>query len=683
MPKSPTEGHHDVTWISAVPDVLVCVGLFYLPGLLATYLGGLRGITAWATAPVVTVGVVAMVAVLGGFFNFRFGLWSVAAGIAVMAGLSAGLSLLLRRHGVERPPRDPRRYSLAVAIGAVAAAVIGGVTFITGIKRPDAISQTWDAVFHYSAVRYIEQTGKASPLTIGTLGQPGVKGSFYPDAWHAMAALLAELTHAPVTVAASVTCLVVAVLVWPLSCLLLARHLFGSTGARAAAAVVVTGMLSSLFGPFPWMMTGWGVLWPNSLGMALAPAGVALGMSITRISDGDSFGARRWFFGLVAAWAIGISHPDSALSVVVICVFPLLIAIAPAVSDQWSRHTLRTTLGLLAVAVVVGLGLIVFLKLPQVKAVEAQYWPPFQSPGQAVVSAVTESTDGQVAEWVLAAFLIIGMIACFVWRQRRWLVIAEVVIVALYVGSAGVGTRFARLFTGLWYDDSHRPAAILPVVGIPLATMGVLAVAELLQKAMHRLPSAAAIAARPAAALAVPLAVGAVVATATAVQSIPDNAQIVGREFSTSGDQAFTSPQKLEFLQTVARLVPGSALVADNPIEGTAYLWALTGTRVLFPQVEPSSNRDMAYLAGNLVKIGRNPRVCDLVRQYDIGYMVVAPDLYLNPWPEAFYAGIANPDHKPGFRLLAADGPIRLYKITMCQPARAAGQVEAASQHGS
>jgi hypothetical protein len=679
MPKPPKRGFAKVSWASAAPDVLVCVGLFFAPGLLSTYLGGLRGITAWATAPLVTVAVVAMVAVLGGVFNFRFGLWPVAAGIAVTAVLSAGLSLLLRWRRVERPPRDPHGYSLAVAFGAVVAAVIGGVTFITGVKRPDAISQTWDAVFHYDAVRYIEQTGKASPLTIATVGQPGVKGAFYPDAWHVMAALLAELTHAPVTVAASVTCLVVAAIVWPLSCLLLARHLFGNVGARAVAAVVITGMLSSLFGPFPWMMTGWGVLWPNALGMAMAPAGVALGMSVMRISTGDSFGARGWLLAPVAAWAIALAHPDSAFSVVVICVFPLLVVAGRYLAGQYRRHTMGTTLVLLVVAPLAALAVAVAYRLPQLRTVERQYWSPFQTPGQSVMSALTESTNGQAAEWVLAAFLIIGMIACFVWRQRRWLVLAELAIAALYVGSAASGSHFARLFTGLWYDDSHRLAAILPVVGIPLATMGVLAVAEWLQNVMHRLPSAAAVAARPAVALVLPLAVGTVVAAVAAAQSVPGNAGVVGSAFSTSGDQAFTSPQKLQFLQTVARLVPTSALVADNPVEGTTYLWSLSGIHVMFPQVSPSPNADLAYLAGNLVKIGHNPRVCDLVRQYGIGYMVVAPDEY--PFgPGGFYAGIANPGHKRGFRLLSADGPIRLYKITICQPPNQAGSVEAASR---
>jgi len=683
-----------VSWASALPDVLVCVGLFLAPGLVVTYLGGLRGITAWATAPLVTVAVVAAVALVGGWFDFRFGVWSVAAGTVITAGLSAGLSLLLRARGVERPPRDPRSYSLAVVIGAVAAAVIGAVTFLSGIRRPDAISQSWDSVYHYNAIRYIEQTGKASPLTIGTLGQPGAKARFYPDAWHAMAALFGELTGASVPVAATVTCLVIAVLVWPLGCLLLARHLFGAAGSRAIAAVVVTGMLSSLFGAFPWMLTGaYGLLWPNALGMAMAPAGVALGLSILRISDGDTFGARRWFFGIAGAWAIAIAHPNSALSVAVICVFPLLLAIAPYVASQYRRHTLRTTLVLLGFVVLAVLFVAFASRLPPVRHVESVSWRPFESPPDAVVSALSNSTNRQVPELLLATFLIIGMVACFVWRQRRWLVWAELVIVALYVAAAASGSQFARLFTGLWYDDSYRIAAILPIVAIPLTTTGVIAVGEWLQQAMRRAASAAAIPARPALALAVPVALGAVATAATAVQSVPHNVQTVGLQFNTSGDEKLVNSSKIQFLQSVARLVPASSLVADDPFDGTAYLFALSGTRVLFPQLFPNNQSDdPSYLARNLVRLGQDQRACDLVRRYAIGYMVVAPeDFFLNPnTPDAradlpWYAGVAYPGANSGFRLIAsaAGGQLSLYKITICQPpGQSAGPVDAATQAG-
>jgi hypothetical protein len=585
-----------------------------------------------------------------------------------MVCLSAALSLLLRARHVERPPRDSASYSAAVVIGAVLAAVIAGVTYITGVVRPDAFSESYDAVYHYNAVRYIEQTGKASPLTIGTLGQPGSHGAFYPDAWHAMAALLAELTGATVPVVSTVTCLVVAALVWPLGCLLLARHLFGASGGRAASAVVVTGLVSSMFGEFPWMMSGWGVLWSNALGMALAPAGVALGLSITRVSDGDTFGAvRRWFFGFAGAWAIGISHPNSALSVALICLFPLLLLAGPYLLDQWNRYTLRTAGALLAILALVVTGAVFASKLGPVRRVFAQTWPLIEGPGHAVVSAFNNGTDNLSPEWVLAAFLFIGMIACFVWRERRWLVGAEVAIAILYVGSASSNSGLTRLFTGLWYDDSHRIAASLPIVAIPLTVSGVLFVGEWLYRGVSR----AAVVARPAVALALPLALGTAVAAATAGMSLSRNAYAVGARFSTDGLAIFDTPAKIRFLQTVAHIVPSSALVANDPNQGTAYLFALSGTRVLFPQVgAPVNNQNLTYLAHNLVHLAQNQRACDLVRRYEVGYMVIAPDDYLHRRDKpGFYYGVVDPSPGSGFRLISSSGLQRLYKITICQPA--------------
>jgi len=243
------------------------------------------------------------------------------------------------------------------------------------------------------------------------------------------------------------------------------------------------------------------------------------------------------------------------------------------------------------------------------------------------------------------------------------------VIVVLYVGSAAIGSPTARLFTGLWYDDSYRIAAILPVVVIPLATMGVLAAGEWVQ----RVPLQAAVAARPALAVAIPVAVGVLVAGATAAQSVPRNVHTVGSQFNTGGDEMLVSGSKLQFLRSVARLVPASALVADNPFDGTAYLFALSGTRVMFPQMSQSPDADVTYLAHNLVRLGQDPRSCSLVRRYAVEYLVVAPDDYLKKWQVvklSYYEGVAYPAPDSGFRLIAsADrGRLRLYKITICQP---------------
>jgi hypothetical protein len=105
---------------------------------------------------------------------------------------------------------------------------------------------------------------------------------------------------------------------------------------------------------------------------------------------------------------------------------------------------------------------------------------------------------------------------------------------------------------------------------------------------------------------------------------------------------------------------------------------------VLFPQLNPASNSaDLSYLAANLVQLRHNSRACDLVRRYDINYMVIAPDTFPpgNGTP-GFYKGVADPAPKASFLLVAsaAGGQLRLYKITSCQPARQAGPVETVSR---
>jgi hypothetical protein len=101
--------------------------------------------------------------------------------------------------------------------------------------------------------------------------------------------------------------------------------------------------------------------------------------------------------------------------------------------------------------------------------------------------------------------------------------------------------------------------------------------------------------------------------------------------------------------------------------------------------VDPDTNNsDMTYLAQNLVDLGKNSRACALVRRYGVDYMVVAPDDYLPkqrlPGP---YSGVGDPGKASGFQLIRAAGPLKLYKITICQPSsHSAAPIDTASGGG-
>lgn len=662
-----------MSWTSVIPEILCGTALFVLPGLLVAYLGGLRGITAWATAPLITVAVAAAVGIVAGWLGVPFGPLSCLVGVVVAAVVALLFSLILgrsvlHRRGIRPPAPDGFRYTLAAALGTAASAVIGIATFVIGIGRPDAISQTWDSVFHYNAIRYIAQSGNASALDLGSLNQPGAQGRFYPAAWHDMAGLLANLTGATPLVAALVTCLVVAAVVWPLGCVLLCRHLFGASGTRAIAAVITTGLVSATFGPFPWQITGWGVLWPNALGMALAPTGIAIGLSILRMTRDDGFGTgRRWLLAVTGAWAIAVSHPNSAISVALVLIAPILIMFGRYLRAEYrNRHRARGVAVLTLVAVVVIGGWAYAATLPGLQRVQGIFWPPFETAPQAIGESFTNGTNQQHGALILSLFMLVGMVMCFVWRTRRWLVVAQLLITALYVGSAAIGSPFVRQFTGFWYDDSHRIAAMLPVVAVPLAVTGVLATGL----GMYRLVSERTTREflRTTSPTAVTISLAVVVAGLAALRGVPNNALVLGKEFSTAGDHNLVGPQKRDFFRAVDGHVPSKALVANDPFDGTAALWSLTGTRVLFPQVDPTANnKQMSYLAQHLVDIHHDSRVCSLVRKYDVNFMVIAPDNYLPKSAQpGFYSGIVDPGSRSGFRLVVSDGPRKLYRITEC-----------------
>jgi hypothetical protein len=74
----------------------------------------------------------------------------------------------------------------------------------------------------------------------------------------------------------------------------------------------------------------------------------------------------------------------------------------------------------------------------------------------------------------LALAVILGVVAALRTRRTRWIVASFVLVAALFVLAAGSDSVLAKLLTGVWYKDRFRLEAALPVLGVPLATLGVL-----------------------------------------------------------------------------------------------------------------------------------------------------------------------------------------------------------------
>ena len=621
-----------MNWVEVAPIVLVTVAWLWLPGLPVTLSLGLRGITAVAAAPLVSIAVVAATAVAAEMAGVD---WSVLVPLAVSAVLAL-ITFLLRRKAFDP---DPRRLGVVAAVGLLPAVLLAAFSVMRAVGPPDSLSQVFDTPFHYNALAYIRDTHQASSLTIGSLGNPDLPGVFYPAAWHDFGSLVMMSTGTSVPVAANVLCAVVTVLLWPLSCLLLTRQLFG----RNTAALAITGVLSIAFPGFPWDLFGWGVLWPNLFGMALAPAAFALVLTVTGWVKDDAIGTRRaWVLLAFAVVAAGFAHPNVLFSLIALSLFPVGARLFPR-----ARQGRRGVVECVVFAVVVVGGWLWSATSPVFATARNWNWKAIETPANAVGEVLLNATNQREALWLLSAVVVVGMCTVRRFPALRWILAAHAVTALLYVLAAGLNRPDTRLFTGYWYNDSHRLAAMLPVTAVPLAIAGILFLATKVPKVKQ-----------PA------ILLTALLVVATGGLHPADRELRIQVTYPRTEEHKLVTDDMRDFYARVADEIPEDSLVIGNPFDGSVLLWALADREVLFPHFLTASSPGQAYLGRHLEDAATDPRVCRELDRYDVQYVLIGKNEA--DTVQGRYGGILGVADAEGFALVDREADTRLYRITAC-----------------
>lgn len=648
-----------MTWVDLAVAVGVVIVVTAVLGGGVAWSVGLRGFWIAAAAPAFTLTIVAGSAIVASWVGLR---WSLLPPLLI-AGIIAGGAWAVRAISRRRSGRPPTADSGAAAsrdywvlVAVALGALLIGARFVQTVGQPDAFSQTFDNVFHLNAVRYVLDTGSASSLSIGTMTSPGGGLPFYPAAWHAMVSLVVQVSGVTIPVATNALALVASALYWPISAILLTRTLVGRSPVIAGA----TGALAASLPAFPVLLYDYGVLYPLLLGLSVVPFALAVVLILARIAPVPRPRGTGWWLLIVAGALVGmtLAHPGALVAFVALSV-PIVIAVF--------LRVVRAARGLLrVVTVAAGIGylaagaLLVFVLRPPA---EARGWPISMSVPDALATVLTGSMWYQAPAVVAAISVALGLVWAVVERSRTAMIAAGMYLIGAWLFIVVAALPFSALrdaFTGSWYNNLPRLAAILVIAMIPLGAFGVARTFAWFRRRQW-IASAIGRAPLPLRILAVGLTAVALVG-ASQVGAPPRAAEWAGVAYRATAPAPLLDGDELTLIGRIGEHVPAGETIAGDPFTGAALVYAFGDRPALMPHTLTEITPEIETINEALVEGAFDASACAALEDEGVRFVL-----------DFGTTGVHGP--RVGLPLLESSGDVilvdregaaRLYEITAC-----------------
>ncbi len=660
-----------MSWYSTLPVFLASLAVLFIPGSLIAASLRLRGLTFLAVAPVLSVFTVAATAIVLPYMGLSWSLAPAVVAALVLAALLFAASYLTRDRLAAPSRLQFKRPTPAVYV-AVTGFLVGSLSIASELHqafgRPDNISQTFDNVFHLNAVRYILDTGNGSSLTLTSMTNGDNPPYFYPAAWHDLASLVVQITGAPISVAANVLNICIAAVVWPLGCMFLTQVVTKGNGYVVGAA----GLLAAGFSAFPLLLLDFGVLYPNFLALSMLPTALAAVAVFFAAGDIRRIPAlARFALAPSLAAGLAIAHPNGLMSLVALS--------APILLFSYVRYCVRQrrrALGYRGI-IVFGVGLVVAFAVMAVMwklirpPAEASGWKPVQTVGQAVGEVMTNSPMHHAPAWAVSGLMLLGIAVLARRRHNLWFLVSFLVSAVLFVVvSAGPDPWFRNVLTGVWYNDSYRLAALLPIVAVPLSAIGL---AWLIKRCQLWWFSSRETRSKWFGTRDRVQVVGAIVlpvvllAMALVFQTLPLGSSITSARniYSTTPSAPLVNQDEMALLDELDKYVPQNATIAVNPWNGSAMAFALADRNTTSKHTLTTYTPAVLVVNDRLRDAVSDPEVCKAVHATGVGYALNFGTQEVHGEDHGF-KGLLIEKATPGFQLLAQVGEAKLFKVTAC-----------------
>lgn len=633
--------------------LLLALSLLVVPGLIIARCSGLGWAAAVAVGPALTCGAVAMAIVPLGALGVPWNAWTGLLAIAIIACGALGLRALVRRRAepAEDVPSMARGPALVVAAGVLVGAFLILLAAIRGIADWESIPSTWDAVWHANTIRFILDTGQASPLHMGELRNIETHEQlYYPSTFHALAALVAQLSGAAPTTAYTLSSVTVAAWLFPVSAATLTWKLMSERTDqwRAAGAAATAAALTASFTAVPYVEFDTASM-PNLAAYGIAVPTFVLICSTLRQRARIPVAV----LALVGVFSVHIT--GGVVTVVLVAAWWLLDALWHPVRGRGADLVTLLLVGVPAVALLLPQFLGV---LQQAEIIAGHTFVTHEGKKRALIDGLVQHTrhlNDFPIQWGLIALSAAGAVILLVkkiwWPLAVWLLL----VLSIVRSSAPFGTPVGWLtgkFSDLFYSDPRRLSAVVAMLltaaaGIAAFTV-VCAVAGRIARASPRAWYAAT------AAVLLAGTVGA------AVHYLPRHQFLFGEKY----DSALVDDKDLEAFAHLATL-PGAhdTLIGNANTDGTAWLYAVSDLHPLWTHYDypvqqgPGYHRFIIWAYAD--DADTDPRVAEAVAALNIRYILVS-----TPVVQGFVMpdGLASLDKSRSWEKIYDNGEARIYR---------------------
>lgn len=655
-----------------------------LPGTLLNASLTKDATKAICLAPATSIALLSIFAIV----NPRLGIWTQYSSLMIELGCVAlGFlvsSAALNRHTAQNSITIKKKELCCLVLFFSISAIIAAYVFLTVLDGPDCYFQAWDNQTHLRKIRAFVETGNYSSFNSQfyknalTAPEP-LANSFYPSAWHLLAAMLVSLLDIPVTLAANAVNILCVGTILPLTLFLCLQEL----GIKKPSSLALCAIICLGVPIYPWDLISYGPLYPNLLGFCLLPGEISLFFSLfnkfNQIKLADTLkGVILLFLGLIS---LALAHPNT--------VFAWGFILAPYLISRFKFFISAKYRNIPSIAcyaipfAAIFLIWISFTRIPFMHEIVDCYWPAFTSVPKALLSALFLGTTTHPIQILIPLLTFIGVYIEL--KDRKFCLAATYgLLVIFYTIDAGSNLPVKPLLTGFWYNDYHRVSAMLGLISIFLACLAINRIFVYLEDKLSEQKTSVRTAI-----------VGVIAAGMIALifyPSIPlprkhELQTAFGYEINEMRNQFdkeliyydLFSPLEEDFCKTtLAKYNSDNSVVINNPDDGSIFAYGVYGSnmyyRYWYPPAPDTETKESKVIRHHLNEIASNENVRNAVKQIGAKYVIQLDHgeptqeyrIQYNYDNADEWRGIDLIDETtPGFTLVASNDDIRLYKIDL------------------